>query len=183
MRKFIISIARSIPAAVMAAALAGAAAAQDTSRKCTHEAWILNKDPKGLNVRAEPGLKGKIVGNLKYDGGDDNEIVTVTIVGYRNGWIEISGASTVGGDELYRGRGWVSARYVMVYTESRDSRIKKIPVFAGPSESSRRIGTVPDEEPVRVAGTSCFGLKIVHKDKTGWISREDFCGNPVTTCP
>ena len=55
--------------------LTGASAAQDTN--CAIDAWVEHRDPRGLNVRAKPDLKAKIVGKLRYDNGDDNEIVMV----------------------------------------------------------------------------------------------------------
>lgn len=162
--------------------LAGTSAAQDAN--CAIDAWVEHRDPRGLNVRAKPDLKAKIVGKLRYDNGDDNEIVMVKIVGYAKGWVKISGASTVGGDELFSGNGWVTAKAVILRTERPDGNsAKRVALYSRPSKAGGVASRIPAEVAVRIRGFACFGPKVTYSGKTGWLSREDLCGNPVTTCP
>lgn len=170
---------------VLAAALFSALAltALSQTENCGFGAAIEHRDPSGLNVRSGPSVKSKIIGNLKFDEGDDDEIVMVTVVGYSNGWAKISSATTVGGAVLFERAGWVTAKAVVFRTERPDGNSSKaVETYSRPSKSSRVTARIPDGTGLRITGFSCFGPKVTHKGKTGWLSAEDLCGNPVTTC-
>lgn len=151
--------------------------------ECSFSAWVIDKDVNGLNVRETPGTNGNIIGKLKY-ANDDDEIVMVRIIGYSNGWVKINGAETVGGEEQFSGIGWVSAKMVTISTEQHNGNAgKPVPLYIQPKTSSKKVGTIPSDVNVQIVGFDCFGLKVTYKTKTGWLSANDMCGNPVTTCP
>jgi hypothetical protein len=157
--------------------------AQTEEPNCAISAYVIDKDPNGLNIRDKPGVDGKIIGKLKYAEDDDN-IVVVNIIGYENGWVKISGGETIVGEEQFNGIGWVSAKMVTTRTERPDGNSNKsVTFYAQPKSSSKKVGTIPSDTEVQIAGFDCFGLKITFKNKTGWLSSDDLCGNPVTTCP
>ena len=147
---------------------------------CQIGAYIIDKDTKGLNVRDKPSVNGKSIGKLKYSKDDDN-LVMVTIIGYSNGWVKISEAETVSGESQFSGVGWVSAKMVSTTTERADG--KPIKLYAKPNTKSKTVGTMPNDIQVKIVGFDCFGLKVTYKKITGWIPKDDLCGNPVTTCP
>lgn len=156
--------------------------AQTVESDCSFSAWVTDKDVNGLNVRDKAGVDGKIIGKLKFAKDDDN-IVIVNIIGYSNGWVKINRAETVGGEEQFSDIGWVSAKMVAVRTEQHNgSSDKPLSLYAKPKTSGKKIGTIPNEEDVEIVGFDCFGFKVKHKNKTGWLSADDMCGNPVTTC-
>lgn len=162
--------------------LVSVASAQTVESNCPLKAWVIDKDVNGLNVRDKPDIKGKIIDTLKY-ANDDDEIVIVTINGYSNGWVNITDAQTVSGEEQFSGTGWVSAKMVTVRTQRLDGNNKKsVAIYARPTEKSKKAGTIPNEEYVEIVGFDCFGFKVKYKSKTGWLSTDDMCGNPVTTC-
>lgn len=153
------------------------------TNECSFSAWVIDKDVNGLNVRETPGTNGNIIGKLKY-ANDDDEIVIVRIIGYSNGWVKINGAETVGGEEQFSGIGWVSAKMVTISTEQHNGNASKpVPLYIQPKTSSKKVGTIPSDVNVQIVGFDCFGLKVTYKTKTGWLSVNDMCGNPVTTCP
>jgi uncharacterized protein YgiM (DUF1202 family) len=169
-------------AVIILMALAVSVPAQEAN--CSFDAWVSHKDTNGLNVRSGPGPKSKIVGKLKHDDGDDDKIVTVVVAGYQNGWVKISMASTVGGDTLFEGEGWITAKAVKFRTERTDGNsAKRVILYSRASKSSGVAARIPDEAAVRIIGFSCFGPKVSYAGKSGWLSRDDLCGNPVTTCP
>ena len=154
--------------------------AQTDEVSCSIQAYVTDKDPKGLNIRDKPSVNGKIIGKLKYSE-DDGNLVMVTIIGYSNGWVKISQAETVSGENQFSGEGWVSAKMVSTRTERADQ--KPLKIYAKPNIKSKTVGTMPNDIQVKIVGFDCFGLKVTYKKMTGWIPKDDLCGNPVTTCP
>lgn len=155
--------------------------AQTDEADCSIQAYVIDKDPKGLNVRDQPGTSGKVIGNLKFPGDEDGNIVMVEIIGYSNGWVKIRKAETVDGVVQFSGAGWVSAKMVSTTTERADQ--KPLKIYAKPNIKSKTVGTMPNDIKVNIVGYDCFGLKVTYKKITGWIPKDDLCGNPVTTCP
>ncbi len=92
-------------------------------------------DPKGLNVRAGPSAKSKIIGKLAPSIIDSRKdrfaLVEVSVIGSRNSWLLIDGA---GDNELlmdglklrpsFRGKGWVSGRKIAVKTQAKQARLE-----------------------------------------------------------
>lgn len=156
---------------------------QTVKADCEHSAWVTDKDVNGLNVRDKPSIDGKIIDSLKYAADKDDEFIIVTVTGYSNGWVKINKAETTGGNQEFSGTGWVSAKMISVSTQRLDGYENgKIAIYARPTAKSKKVGTIPNEADVEIVGFDCFGFKVKYKDKIGWLSRDDMCGNPVTTC-
>lgn len=148
--------------------------------ECVQYGWVEDKDPNGTNVRDAPGLKGKIIGNIPFakQAGDEG---TVEIIGYSNGWLKIRLSENVDGVEYFKGIGWISAKKVTSNVETNTG--KPATLYSLPKKKSKKVGTIPNDTAITIVGVDCFGFKISYKGKTGWLSAEDYCGNPVTTCP
>ncbi len=153
--------------------------AQTTDDQCVQYGWVEDKDPNGTNVRDQPGLKGKIIAVLPFPKEDD-ETVTVEIIGYSNGWLKIRLAEN-GNGKLFEGTGWISAQKVNARVETKNT--KPATLYILPKKTSKKAGTIPDQENITILGVNCFGFKVAYKGKTGWLSSDDKCGNPLTTCP
>jgi hypothetical protein len=160
------------------AAAANASLAQDAG--CSLSGWVQDNDKKGTNVRATPMVTGKAVSVFPFPS-DDGEQVIVEIIGYKNGWLKIRSAETVDGTELLNKVAWISAKKVTASVETKNN--KPATLYAGPTRKSRKIGTIPNETLISIAGFDCFGFKVSYKGKTGWLLKDNVCGNPVTTCP
>lgn len=148
--------------------------------KCVHSGWVEDKDPKGTNIRNSPSLQGKIIGNVPH-AKDDGEQAMLEIIGYSKGWLKIRLAESIDGTTFFKGIGWISAKKVTASVETNMG--KAAPLYSSPKKSSKKTGTIPGETLFNIIGFHCFGFKVSYKGKTGWISAEDYCGNPVTTCP
>ncbi len=146
---------------------------------CVQYGWVEDKDPNGTNVRDQPGLKGKVLSVLPFPKNED-ETVTVEITGYSNGWLKIRLAEN-GNGKLFEGTGWISAKMVRARVETNTSTSATL--YTLPKNTSKKAGTIPDQENITIVGVSCFGFKVTYNGKTGWLASDDFCGNPLTTCP
>jgi len=160
--------------------LSGAAGAQEEAN-CGVEGWIIDKDPKGTNVRNQPGVNGKIIATLPHKSNADDDLITVYITGYSNGWLRIGLAETINGDSVFDDIGWISAKMVVTGTKGSKNYMSPVNLYSQPN-TKRKIGTVPAEVNVQIVGFSCGWVKISYQKKTGWIRTENICGNPVTTC-
>ncbi|HQU86154.1 MAG TPA: SH3 domain-containing protein, partial [Pyrinomonadaceae bacterium] len=158
--------------------------AQREEPNCGINAWVTDKDPKGLNVRAQPSLKGKIVKTLKRKDDTDGSIISVYVVGYSNGWLKIGRAENIDGDLLFDDLGWISAKLVETGTKGGEEGYDKhIKLYSAANAKSKKLGMIPSEANVKIAGFKCGWIKVSYEDLTGWIRDTNICGNPVTTCP
>lgn len=162
------------------ACFAGAMSAQN---KCAIRAWVEDATLiKDIFVHAEPSTTSKTVGEIPFVMEDGEETI-VDIIGYKNGWIEIGRASSIEDLTVFSGLGWIAASRVTANVQRPDGNSRKTaPLYSRPILSSKKAGTLPSETLVKIIGHSCFGLKVKHKNKTGWLPKKYICGNPVTTC-
>ncbi len=173
---------------------------------CNFGAYSIDRDPKGLNVRAEPSVKARVLGTLpppfkirrsEADGPDDGWRTEFTIVGFKDGWFLIEGATPPGKKyeregrplkypKVYAGRGWVAANKVGANFANGAARHGGL--FQAPHVDARwtrvtdrhgnEIG--PDSSPDRIL--TCSGLwALVEKSGVrGWWRL--LCSNQVTNC-
>lgn len=143
---------------------------------CDVEAYVLDTDPKGLNVRDSPGVGGRVVAVIPLD--EDGTIVHL-VASSPNGWVQLDRAETIGGTVVLNKRGWVSAH--MLGTESRGYGSQSVKLFARP-RARKTVGVMPPETEVRVAGCEANWVSVKYKSLSGWLQPSDQCPNPVTTC-
>jgi hypothetical protein len=176
---------------------------------CDLRAWSADPDPKGLNVRAEPDAKSKVLGTLPppyklHMGGSENTPpngwrTEFRIVGYRDGWFLVEGARPPGiqyEDETrypkaapkpYAGRGWVAsskvgASFANGYT--RGGGLFQAPHADAhwvPAKNHHGNPLDGDSGPKRIL--ACSGLWALvesHDGVRGWWRR--LCSSQVTNC-
>ena len=148
----------------------------DKKSGCNGEAFVVDKDPKGLNVRDKPTTKGStVLGQLPTQ-----VSVNVKIIRSENGWFQISEASDIDGNSNMPQSGWVSGKLLGIgvrnYGPKSDYFLHKDPdtnsaVVIDPGEGN---GTLVD----------CEGqwLKVKMGRKVGWLSPEGQCPSDVTNC-
>lgn len=143
---------------------------------CDVQAYVVDPDPKGLNVRDAPGVSGKVVAVIPLDG----DGTTVHLVASSpDGWVQIDRAETVGGEVVFDKKGWVSGK--MLATETRGYGTKGVKL-RGEGRAGKVVGTVPPEMQVGVAGCAGDRVKVRYKNLVGFLDLEDQCPNPVTLC-
>ena len=172
---------------------------------CNLGVYSSERDPKGLNVRAEPSVKARVLGTLPppfkirrsdADQPDDGYHTEFTIIGFRDGWFLIEGAKPPGKEyepdrplkfpKVYAGRGWVAANKVgasFANGATRGGGLFQAPHVDArwtrvPDRHGNEIG--PDSSPDRIL--TCSGLwALVEKNGVrGWW--RNLCSNQVTNC-
>ncbi|MET0650223.1 MAG: hypothetical protein ABW208_26750 [Pyrinomonadaceae bacterium] len=152
------------------------AAGASPAAGCDLEAYVVDPDPKGLNVRDTPGVGGRVVGVIPLDG--DGTVVHL-VASNPNGWVQIDRAETIGGAVVFDKKGWVSGN--MLGTETRGYGTKGVKLYAA-ARRGKIAGTIPPETEVRVAGCEGQMMRVRYKALAGWLNRDDQCPSPVTLC-
>lgn len=143
---------------------------------CDVEAYVVDPDPKGLNVRDAPGVGGKVVATIPLDG--DGTTVHV-IASDANGWVQIDRAETVMGAVVFDRKGWVSGNMLGIATRGYGTRGVKLYARA---RARKVLGTIPPEAEVKVAGCEGDWMRVKYRSMSGWLDPGDQCPSPVTTC-
>lgn len=176
---------------------------------CDLGAWSIDKDSSGLNVRAEPSIKARVLGTLPPPyrlklGGAENTpeggwLTEFRIIGFRDGWFLIEGAKLPGKDyedetryprsapKPYAGRGWVASNKVGAAYANGATRMGGL--FQAPfidakwMPAQRELGGGLDTDggPKRIfACSGLWGLVESHDGIRGWWRA--LCSNQVTNC-
>lgn len=176
---------------------------------CDLHGWSDDKDSKGLNVRAAPDAKSKVLGTLpppykfKAKNGSENTpdggwLTEFAIIGFKDGWFLIEGAQPPGKDyegdayprnhpKPYAGRGWVAASKVGAQYANGDTRMGGL--FQAPHTDANWMPAKTqfgneisaDGGPKKILACSGFWALVESHDKVrGWWRR--LCSNQVTNC-
>lgn len=188
---------------------AGRAKLPEGTEPCNLGAWSEDRDPKGLNMRAEPSVKARVLGTLPPPyrlkmGGRENTpeggwLTEFRIIGFKDGWFLIEGATPPGKkyeDEKfyprnaprpYAGRGWVAASKIGAAYANGSTRMGGL--FQAPfadakwMPAGRKLGGTLDTDggPKRILACSGhWALVESHDGVRGWWRR--LCSNQVTNC-
>jgi len=181
----------------------------DGTEPCDLGAWSEDRDPNGLNVRAEPSTKARVLGTLPPPyrlkmGGSENTpeggwLTEFRIIGFKDGWFLIEGATPPGKEyedekkyprnapKPYPGRGWVAANKVGANYANGGTRMGGL--FQAPfvdaqwMPAQRKLGGTLDTDggPKRLLACSGhWGLVESHDGVRGWWRA--LCSNQVTNC-
>ncbi len=146
---------------------------------CRFDAYIIDKDPQGLNVRSSPGSNQRVIAKIPTN----TEGVIATVSACQGDWVQISQAETIGGKAVFSGKkGWVYAPLLGTSTRGYGSK-GGVFVYASPSSQSRKLGKIPATTQVKLLGGNGQWAFVEYKNLKGWLAPEEQCGNPVTTCP
>jgi SH3-like domain-containing protein len=154
-----------------------AAAPSAQNVPCELSAYVIDKDPKGLNVRSEPGSNGKIIGNLPTQ----NEGVMVDITACQGEWVQITNAISDGGGKVeFQGKGWVSAP--LLGTATKGNETNGTSLYAQADKNSKILSKLPPNRTVKLLGGSGTWIQVEYEGKRGWLAQYDYCSNPWTSC-
>jgi SH3-like domain-containing protein len=158
------------------------ASVPDSVVECDVEAYVIDSDPKGMNVRAGPGRTFAVVGNLPNA---DVDGIVVHITGWTGGdWVRIDRADVQGGGEdstIFRRSGWVYGPLLGVEGVGWVPGGTKL--HAEPSLRSRVVARMAaGDEGGTVAGCRGKWMIVQLKRTRGWAEPETTCSNSLTTC-
>lgn len=148
----------------------------DSQRSCEISAYVIDKDPKGLNVRSGPGEGYKIIGNLPTT----RVAVIVDIAASQGDWVQLTKAQSPEKIE-FQGTGWVKTQ--LLGTSTRGYGTNGVSVYASPSTQSSAIGRIPDAQGIQLLGCDRSWALVEYQQLKGWIEPDAQCANPLTTCP
>jgi SH3-like domain-containing protein len=145
-------------------------------RSCQIGAYIIDKDPNGLNVRSEPNSQSKIIDTLPTN----NLGVIVDLTAAQGDWVQISKAESPGRLE-FQGSGWVYAP--LLGTSTRGYSTKSVSVYQSANNQTEAIGKIPSQRSVKLLSCDRTWALVEYQGLKGWIQPESQCANPLTTCP
>ena len=147
---------------------------------CDVAAYVIDKDPNGLNVRSGPGKNYAVIGNLAYK---QYTGVGVHITGSNGDWVQIDLGVEEGTDEertLFRGVGWVYAPLLGLTGIAQPEGGTLL--YREASQRSRVVKLVPGEGDVNVWGCRGEWLYVEYKKVKGWAAPSTLCSNSLSTC-
>lgn len=147
-----------------------------SQRVCSINAYVIDKDPQGLNVRSGPSSNGKIIDKLPTN----TPGVFVDVTASQGDWMQLTKAESPEKVE-FQGTGWVYAS--LLGTSTRGYGSDGVSVFSNPDTQSSAIGRIPPDTSVKLLGCDRTWAFVEYQALKGWIAPESQCGNPLTTCP
>lgn len=143
-------------------------------QNCHVSAFVTDRDPNGINVRAGPSASARVLRAVS-----NRDAAVVEVSGHAGGWFRVSRiVNAEDGSELYRGEGWVSGSLLGLAVANADPRL-----YEAPSTRSRVIASLePDMSELRLIGCSGDWVRVRSGRHEGWLSRGGQCSSPLTTC-
>ena len=150
----------------------------DIVTNCDVEAYVIDPDPKGMNVRSGPGSTFKIVANLPKQ---DVEGIGVHITGSKGDWVRIDMAVEEGGEQertFFKGEGWLYGPLLGVDGVGGGTKL-----YQQPRQRSHVIGNLPGgSDGAIVRGCQGKWMYVEYKKLRGWAAPGTLCSNSLTTC-
>lgn len=152
-----------------------ASAQNKPEQKCNISAFILPQKVKNINIRSLPSVRSKIIGKLPTN----TEGITVDIIGFNNGWVQINKAERR--TTIFNSQGWIYAQFLGINTRGYDT--EGVNLYINPDEKSEIVGKIPSNQTVKLLGCTDTYVKVQYKKLIGWLIKESQCPSPLTTCP
>lgn len=149
----------------------------NSRRNCRVSAYVIDKDPQGLNVRNAPNSNGRVIKKLPTN----TLAVFVDITGSQGQWVEVSKATNESDATLFQGKGWVYAS--LLGTGTRGYETRSVSAYTSNNNRSRVVGRIPSESEVKLLSCNGEWVYVKYQQVQGWLTRFDQCPNPLTTCP
>jgi len=143
---------------------------------CNVTALADDPDPNGVNVRARPTTKSRVIAQLRNRRAGGGKLdVRVSVRGQQGGWFEIAGAS--GGRVAFRGRGWVHGSRLAVQLRGGAA------LRASPRPNAKVVAKAPGRESFpKISGCAGRWVRVRRGGTSGWVSFNDYCAATETTC-
>lgn len=152
-----------------------------TIAPCDVDAYVIDQDPNGLNVRSGPGKSYAVIGNLPYK---QDTGVSVHITGSSAEWVQIDLGVEEGGEEdqtFFKGVGWVYGP-LLGLTGIAHQPEGSTPLYREASQKSGVVKRVPGGDDVKVWGCRGKWLHVEYNKVKGWAAPNALCSNSLTTC-
>ncbi len=148
---------------------------QSSGRTCEISAYVIDTDPKGLNVRSGAGSNYKIIGNLPTTTAG----VVVDLTASQGGWVQLTRAESPQGVE-FQGTGWIYSQ--LLGTSTRGYGSGGVSVYQSANTQSAAIGRISEQSSVKLLSCDRTWALVEYKGLKGWIPPDAQCPSPFTTC-
>ncbi len=154
---------------------------------CNVNAYVIDPDPAGLNVRTKPE-NGDVFLQLPPES-------LLTVVDAEEGWLRLARAESIEGDVLYdqtkdKRPAWAFAKLIgtSTRTEISTESFAGAKIYAEPNINAKILSRALSETGGELLDCSGSWVKVrigdEHEDTVeGWLAPDGQCPNPVTTCP
>ena len=147
---------------------------------CDIKAYVIDKDPKGLNVRDSPDKSGELIGVIPFDKeGTIVHIVSDSATG-GYGWVQIDKAETLLEKIVFNSNGWVSGNMLAISTRGYDT--KGVKLYDGGGKKGPVLTVIPPETELKILGCDGKRVHVKYKDTYGWLEPDAQCAHPGTNC-
>ncbi|MEZ5347337.1 MAG: SH3 domain-containing protein [Pyrinomonadaceae bacterium] len=154
----------------------------EADKMCNVSAYVIDKDPKGLNVRAKPDGRSKVIGKIPFN----TDGTVVDIIAAEGKWLKIENAKNVDDETVFSKTGWVYAPLLAISTMKQDGDGDTVNAYEMPSKGNAVIAKLPAFEEFKLE--TCFEswVKIVipqgKSSIFGWLPLENQCELAWTNC-
>ncbi|MEW6125604.1 MAG: SH3 domain-containing protein [Acidobacteriota bacterium] len=153
--------------------------ANPPTEACDIDAYMIEDDPNGLNVRSGPGKDYPVIAVLPKK----EEPNLIHISGASGAWVRIAMAETLEGEPLFNGTGYVFASKLATSIRPDGAGGYQARIFQQANLKSKVVTRIPAESEVLIIGCAGKWAQVQSKSIKGWLSPNGQCPNPVTTCP
>jgi SH3-like domain-containing protein len=156
-------------------AVAGQVDRLPPANQCLTKAYTIDSSRKGLNVRQQPNLFGKILGRLPKS-------TEVNVLGMQGEWTLISVIDPIDQNVDFRGEGWVYSSLLGV--SSQGYNLASVSLYNQPSLRSKVVGKIPPNTNTTILGCSGRWLRVEskHHRYQGWLEPNQQCATAYTSC-
>lgn len=146
---------------------------------CDCDAYVIDTDKNGLNVRDKGNKNAVIVGKIPFD--EDGTMVHLKRSA-TTGWLTVSNATNMDNRVVLKKEGFVFAQKLGVSIAGY--QFGKADIFERPTMQSRVVHSLLSGRDVMILDCKGKWLKVrdPQMNVTGWLRPEDQCPNPATTC-
>ncbi len=146
---------------------------------CSCDAYVIDKDKNGLNVREKGDKNAAIVAKIPF-----NSEGTLVHIKSSNtaGWLKVSKATNLNDKPVINKEGFVFAQKLGISVSG--FKTGKVDIYTNPDIKSKVVHSIISGNDVIILGCKGKWLKIkdLQTNTSGWLKAEDQCANPVTAC-
>jgi uncharacterized protein YraI len=154
-----------------------AAAAPAAEVQCDIAAEVIDKDPKGLNVRAGPDTKHPVIAVIPA-----GQSAVVGVSAARGPWMRVKWVGDGNEDKDFSKRtAWVYGPLLGFELWARHPQ-KTVPMRAAPDEKAPVLANLPIDREAVLTGCQGRWAKARYEGREGWFAPEHRCANPFTVC-
>lgn len=149
------------------------AESQGYSVSCKARAYVIDRDPKGLNVRLSPNSKSTVLAQLPL-------YTEVSVFAEQDDWLSISPIEPKLQGVSFHGKGWVYASLLGLSTKGYDRN--NVPLYTQPDRTSQVVARISSNSSVTLLGCSGEWVLVKQKNIIGWLEPAQQCSAALTTC-